>query len=123
MTDPLGAAGCHGPPLPLSAHAFSFGDPDGVHGSFDTIVSQFAAGARKTRDPTLIQGRQRQPAAAFRINTDDGDLNCSKNKIISSLLKVNHDLDPSHSNSGLFARAFLRFSRIRPPHRPRTDRQ
>ena len=103
--------------LPLSAHAFSFGDPDGVHGSFDTTVSYGAAWRAESRDPTLIQVANGGRGSSTSINTDDGDLNYDKNKIISSLLKVNHDLDLSYSNFGLFARAFYFYDFENSDHR------
>ncbi len=92
--------------LPLSAHAFSFGDSDGVHGSFDTTISYGAAWRADERDPTLIQVGNGGRGSSASINTDDGNLNYDKNKVISSVLKVNHDLDLSYSNFGFFARAF-----------------
>ncbi len=91
--------------LPYTAYGFSFGEPDGVHGSFDTTISYGAIWRAQARDSTLVQVANGGTGSLSSINTDDGDLNYDKNKVVSSVLKVNHDLDISYDNLGFFTRA------------------
>lgn len=103
--------------LPFTAHAFGFGDSDGVHGSFDTTFSYGATWRAQGRDLTLIQVANGGTGATASINTDDGNLNYDKDKVISSVLKVSHDLDLSYSNLGFFARAFYFYDFENADHR------
>ena len=103
--------------LPLTAYGFSFGDPDGVHGSFDTTVSYGAIWRAEGRDATLVQVKNGGTGYSTSINGDDGNLNYDKDKIVSSALKVNHDLDISYSNLGFFGRAFYFYDFENSDHR------
>jgi hypothetical protein len=89
-----------------TSHAFSFGDPDGLHGSFDTTISYGASWRAQDRDPTLYQVGNGGTGSSTSINQDDGNLNYDKNKLISSVFKASHDLDLNYGNLGFFARAF-----------------
>jgi len=87
----------------LSAEAFSFGDKDGVYGSFDTTISAGAAWRTQNAKSSLIGTANGGTGPS--ANGDDGDLNFHKGDLISSAVKATHDLDLHFQNFGFFGRA------------------
>lgn len=89
--------------LPTAAHAFRFGDANGVSGYFDTSVSYGASWRAQGRDPTLVGAGN---GGVGSINGDDGNLNYDKGDLTASLFKVTHELDVSAGPVGVFARGY-----------------
>ncbi|HSM26754.1 MAG TPA: DUF1302 family protein, partial [Thioalkalivibrio sp.] len=84
--------------------AFEFSSQDGeLRGSFDTTISLGALWRMESRDPALISivngGTSRDP------NADDGNLNYDRGDLVSSAVKVTHDLEFDYRNFGGFLRA------------------
>jgi hypothetical protein len=84
--------------------AFEFSSQDGeLRGSFDTTISLGALWRMEDRDPALISivngGTSRDP------NADDGNLNYDRGDLVSSAVKVTHDLEFDYRNFGGFLRA------------------
>lgn len=88
---------------PQSAHAFSFGDKEGVSGSFDTTISAGASWRAASPKSSLI-GRANGGSGPS-TNGDDGNLNFDKGDLVSSALKATHELDLTYRNFGFFGRA------------------
>jgi hypothetical protein len=87
-----------------SAQAFEFSGTEGaLRGSFDTTISFGALWRTENRDPALVSiangGTSRDP------NADDGNLNYDRGDLVSSAVKVTHDLEIDHGNFGGFLRA------------------
>lgn len=97
---PLGAAIMLAAPQAL---AFSFGDKEGVSGSFDTTVSAGATWRATSPNASLI-GRANGGAGPS-TNGDDGNLNFDKGDLVSSAVKATHELDLNYKNFGFFGRA------------------
>ena len=64
----------------LQAQAFSFGDKEGVSGSFDTTVSYGAAWRTQHSSSGIIA--RSNGGATGSLNGDDGDLNYGKGDLI-----------------------------------------
>ena len=84
------------------AYAFSFGDKEGVSGSFDTTVSYGASIRTQGRDKALIGIGN--GGTGTNLNGDDGDLNFDEGDIVSSAIKATHELDLNYKNFGFFGR-------------------
>lgn len=82
-------------------HAFQF-DAGAVAGSFDTTISYGAAWRAEEPDQELIGISN--GGSARTVNGDDGNLNFDKRDLISSIVKVTHDLELKHQNVGAFVR-------------------
>ncbi|GMR08160.1 MAG: DUF1302 domain-containing protein [Gammaproteobacteria bacterium] len=84
-----------------TAQAFEFNQGE-LSGSFDTTISLGATWRVEGRDKDLIGvanlGRLRS------VNTDDGNINYDKG-VVSSVIKVTHDLEVDYRNFGAFVRA------------------
>jgi len=87
----------------MQAQAFSFGDKDGVYGSFDTTISAGAAWRTQNSSSEVIA--KSNGGSSGSLNSDDGDLNFKKGDLISSAVKATHDLDLHYQNFGFFGRA------------------
>jgi hypothetical protein len=87
----------------LSAQAFSFGDKEGVSGSFDTTVSYGVAWRTQNSSSGIVA--KANGGATGNLNSDDGDLNYGKGDLISSAVKATHDLALNYRNFGFFGRA------------------
>lgn len=85
------------------AYAFSFGDKEGVSGSFDTTVSAGATWRATSPNASLI-GRANGGSGPS-TNGDDGNLNFDKGDLVSSAIKATHELDLNYKNFGFFGRA------------------
>lgn len=98
----------------IPAHAFNFGDKDGLSGSLDTTVSYGVAYRAGDRDASLVGGPGRTAlptkvgngGQASTSNGDDGNLNYDQGDPFSSMLKATHELDLNYRNFGFFGRAF-----------------
>ena len=85
------------------AAAFQFESAGGeTTGSFDTTISYGASMRAQGRDPSLVGITNGGTARS--VNEDDGNLNYDKGDMISSALKVTHDLDLKRGNYGLLLR-------------------
>ncbi|OGI45596.1 MAG: hypothetical protein A2637_02925 [Candidatus Muproteobacteria bacterium RIFCSPHIGHO2_01_FULL_65_16] len=85
------------------AAAFQFESAGGeTSGSFDTTVSYGASMRAQGREPSLVGITNGGTARS--VNEDDGNLNYDKGDMISSALKVTHDLDLKRGNYGLLLR-------------------
>lgn len=87
----------------LQAQAFSFGDKEGVSGSFDTTVSAGASWRATSPNSSLI-GRSNGGSGPS-ANGDDGNLNFDQGDLVSSAIKATHELDLNYKNFGFFGRA------------------
>lgn len=87
-------------PLPSQAVQFQSGE---LQGSFDTTVSAGVAWRVENRDPGLIGVAN--GGRAFSVNGDNGNLNYDKG-LISSAVKVTHDIELKYRQFGAFARIF-----------------
>jgi hypothetical protein len=82
---------------------FSFADQT-VHGYFDTTVTIGAALRLEDRDPELV-GRV-NGGTANSVNVDNGNLNYDRVNLTALEGRVNHELDLTWRNYGLFGRLF-----------------
>lgn len=100
--------------LASEAHAFAFGDPDGISGSFDSVLTYGAAQRLSNIDCRIIgkanggcnngynnelgkfynfaSGNGSANADNIYINIDRGDLNYRKGDVFSSIIKGSHEL-------------------------------
>jgi len=85
--------------LPVSAIEF---ENNGLSGNFDTTISYGAQRRVGSRDSSIVGFSN--GGSAFSVNGDNGNLNYDKG-LISSVLKVTHDLDMEYGNFGAFFRA------------------
>ena len=76
----------------------------GVTGSFDTTLSVGAAVRTGDRDDRLIG--LANGGSAYSINGDNGNLNYDKGDLVSTNVKVTHELLLEWKNFGFFGRAF-----------------
>jgi len=103
-----------GPLLAPDAMAFAFGDPDGISGSFDSLLTYGAAVRTTDIDCRIIgkenggcnigydnelgkyysfsRGNGSANADNIYLNTDRGDLNYRKGDVYSNILKGSHEL-------------------------------
>ncbi len=88
---------------PLHAQAFSFGDKEGLSGSFDTTISAGASWRTQNAKSSLIG--KANGGTGPSTNGDDGDLNFKKGDLVSSAIKATHELDLNYRNFGFFGRA------------------
>lgn len=94
----------------MQAQAISFGDKEGVHGSFDTTIS-YGIGIRvQDRDPSLVggpgTGKVGNGGTNSSVNGDDGNLNYDDGKPYSTMIKASHELDLNYHNFGFFGRGY-----------------
>ena len=86
------------------ANAFQLDLGNGVAGSLDTTVTVGALWRAQERDAARLAitngGTARSP------NEDDGNLNYDKRDLVSSLIKVGHELDLRWRDYGFFSRVF-----------------
>ncbi len=90
--------------LPWAAHGAGFGDPEGLHGYFDTTLSYGASWRLQKRSPALVGVSN---GGLGSNNGDDGNLNYERGELIASLLKSTHELDLNYEKFGFFGRAYL----------------
>lgn len=88
-----------------TAFAVQFQTDNGISGTFDTTMSYGAQWSMQDPDSANIAIANGGTSRAA-TNADDGKLNYKKGDLISSLFKVNHDLDLRYGNLGFFARGY-----------------
>ena len=94
-----------------AAQAFTFESASGeVTGSFDTTVSIGAAWRMEDRDRTLIGITN--GGSARDVNSDDGNLNYNKGRVVYSAIKATHDFDLSYRDFGVFLRGTYFFDPV-----------
>lgn len=84
-----------------TAEAYRF-DAWGVQGNLDSTVSYGAQWRVDQRDPSLIGIANGGTARS--VNGDDGDLNYHNGELVSSLLRLNSELQLKYKNYGFFTR-------------------
>ena len=86
--------------IPLTGHAFQFGEGD-FQGSLDTTVSYGLAWRLQEQDKDLIGTAS--GGRAYSVNGDDGNINYDRG-LVSNVFKMTSELEMSYRNFGGFFR-------------------
>lgn len=92
--------------IPAQAFEFRLAN-DEVTGSLDTNITYGAMWRVQSRDPQLAGISN--GGSSRSVNDDDGNVNYDAGDLVSSLLKVSHDLGVKYKNFGVFTRALYFF--------------